>query len=137
MLQFEGELGERVLLRLKSELVIWLTTVSKDGTPQPNPVWFLWDGETCLIYSQPESVKVHNIMHRPMVSLHFEGASGGDDDVIVLTGEAHVIQHPVPIPQEYRQKYEKALRKINFTWEKMEQEYSAAITFRPVKYRGF
>jgi predicted pyridoxine 5'-phosphate oxidase superfamily flavin-nucleotide-binding protein len=26
--------------------VIWLTTVDADGTPHPNPVWILWDGDT-------------------------------------------------------------------------------------------
>jgi predicted pyridoxine 5'-phosphate oxidase superfamily flavin-nucleotide-binding protein len=33
--------GERVRRRLREEQVIWITTVGKDGTPQPNPVGFL------------------------------------------------------------------------------------------------
>ena len=98
-IQFSGELGERVLQRLEHEIVIWLTTVSKDGTPQPNPVWFLWDGETILIYSQPDAAKVHNITRSPKVSLHFEGADVVGGDVIVLTGEARVDLHSGSIPQ--------------------------------------
>jgi len=32
--------GERVARRLREEPVIWFTSTSRDGTPQPNPVWF-------------------------------------------------------------------------------------------------
>jgi hypothetical protein len=28
--------------RLKSESIIWLTTVTPSGQPQSTPVWFLW-----------------------------------------------------------------------------------------------
>jgi len=38
--------GERVQRRLATSKVIWLTTVGADGTPQPNPVWFVVDGES-------------------------------------------------------------------------------------------
>ena len=39
--------------RLREEPIIWLTTVRPDGRPHTVPVWFLWDGETFLIFSQP------------------------------------------------------------------------------------
>lgn len=39
------DFGRRVRERLTEESVAWLTTVGRDGTPQPNPVWFLWDGD--------------------------------------------------------------------------------------------
>ncbi len=41
--------GARVAQRLREEHLIWLTTVGADGTPQPNPVWFLWDGASVLV----------------------------------------------------------------------------------------
>ena len=34
--------------RLTGEMTIWLTTVGRDGTPQPNPAGFLWDGGDSL-----------------------------------------------------------------------------------------
>ena len=136
-IQFSGELGERVLQRLEHEIVIWLTTVSRDGTPQPNPVWFLWNGETFLIYSQPDAAKVHNITRSPKVSLHFEGADVVGGDVIVLTGEARVDLHTGSIPQAYRQKYKEGLKIFGYTWDQMQAEYSAAIFIKPTKYRGF
>lgn len=36
------EYGQAVCRRLRGELVIWLTTAAPSGTPQPSPVWFLW-----------------------------------------------------------------------------------------------
>ncbi len=42
------EFGQRVAGHLANDQVIWLTTVNPDLTPQPSPVWFLWDGETLL-----------------------------------------------------------------------------------------
>ena len=47
--------------RLRSEQVAWLTTVRADGQAQSSPVWFLWDGETFLVYSQPGAPKVRNV----------------------------------------------------------------------------
>lgn len=40
----DSEFGQRVRARLRDEQVIWFTTVGADGTPQPNPVWFIWQG---------------------------------------------------------------------------------------------
>ena len=43
-----GRYGERVRRRLTGEMTIWLTTVGRDGTPQPNPAGFGWDGGDSL-----------------------------------------------------------------------------------------
>jgi len=40
---------------------IWLTTVRSDGTPEPNPVLFFWDGSTFLIYGKRGSRKLDHI----------------------------------------------------------------------------
>jgi PPOX class probable F420-dependent enzyme len=47
------DFGARVARRLADETIGWLVTVDAEGTPQPSPVWYLWDGETILIYSNP------------------------------------------------------------------------------------
>jgi PPOX class probable F420-dependent enzyme len=59
------EAGGRADRRLREEEVAWLTTVRSDGQPQSVPIWFLWDGETCLIYSQPGRQKLKNITRIP------------------------------------------------------------------------
>ena len=42
--------------RLQREIVVWLATVSKTGQPQSSPEWFLQDGDSFLIYSQPMTI---------------------------------------------------------------------------------
>ena len=51
--------------RLRSEQVAWLTTVRADGQAQSSPVWFLWDGDSFLLYSQPDAQKLRNVAPTP------------------------------------------------------------------------
>ena len=48
------ETGAAAEQRMRTELVGWLTTVARDGTPQSSPVAFLWDGEVITIWSETE-----------------------------------------------------------------------------------
>ncbi|HEV3398549.1 MAG TPA: nitroreductase/quinone reductase family protein, partial [Actinomycetes bacterium] len=75
--------------RLRSEPVAWLTTVRADGQAQSTPVWFLWDGDTFLVYSQPDAPKVGNVTANPKVSLHLND-DGAGDDVVTFEGAATV-----------------------------------------------
>lgn len=80
--------GKRVAERLRTESVIWLTTVGQDGTPQPNPVWFLWDGgDGVVVYNAVSAYRVRHVRERPQVSLNFNSNAGGND-VVVLRGRA-------------------------------------------------
>ncbi|MFN2303735.1 MAG: pyridoxamine 5'-phosphate oxidase family protein, partial [Anaerolineales bacterium] len=97
MLSFNDEFGLHVIERLNQDPILWLTTVSKDGTPQPNPVWFYWDGEKILIYSQPFASKLKNIERNPKVSVNLEGAAIDGGDVVILIGNA-IIDRTAPLP---------------------------------------
>ena len=46
------DFGARVERRLRDEIVIWLVTVGPSGAPEPAPVWFLWDGQSFVVYSR-------------------------------------------------------------------------------------
>ena len=130
--------GARVARRLHDEEVIWLTTVGQDGTPQPNPVWFLWDGETILIYTMPDSYKVRNLRRSPRVSLHFDSGEGGED-VCVFTGTA-VQDEKSPLAHQnpaYLEKYREGIQNIEMTPESMGTAYNVAIRIKPEKLRGF
>lgn len=131
------DFGKRVQRRLREEEIIWLTTVGADGTPQPSPVWFLWDGESVLIFSKPETPKVRNIRHNANVSLHLD-SDGRGGDIIVLTGTATVEPHPdgAPAPLAYRQKYAQGIKNIGMTEETMLRAYSTAIHILPTHLRG-
>ena len=137
MIDLTTEFGARVEKRLLEEQVIWLTTVSPSGIPQPNPVWFYWDGDTVLIYSQPDAYKIKNLTNNPKVSLHFEGATEQSGDVIVLTGEAVMEENGSKIDPSYEEKYHQAIIDFDETPEDLFASYSVAIRVRIEKVRGF
>ncbi len=138
MLDFNTELGERVAQRLRDEQVIWLTTVSADGTPYPRPVWFLWDGEGILIFSQPEAGKVRQLAHNPHVALNFNSDAGGGD-VAVLIGEAQILKQPpaANLLKAYIEKYRQGIQEIGLTPESMQQKYSVPLRITPARMYGF
>jgi PPOX class probable F420-dependent enzyme len=79
LLDTTTEAGGRAERRLQSEEIAWLTTVRQDGQPQSVPVWFQWDGQTFLIYSQPGRQKLGNIAKNPRIDLNLNSnAHGGD-----------------------------------------------------------
>jgi PPOX class probable F420-dependent enzyme len=131
------DFGARATRHLEDDRIVWLATVGPDGTPQPSPVWFLWDGDTALIYSQPSAPKLRNIEQRPRVSLHFNcTASGGD--VVILTGDASLDTGTPPVNENaaYRDKYADGIRDIGMTPEAFAQAYSVPIRVRPTSLRG-
>lgn len=118
--------------RLRAEPVIWLATVRPDGRPHLVPVWFLWDGETILIFSQPNNQKIHNLRANPAVTLALEAANEGED-VAILEGRARLvspddIQASVPA---YVAKYEAGMAELGMTWETMSASYSQPIRVTP------
>jgi len=135
MIDFTTKLGSHAAKRFQQDYIIWLTTTSADGTPQPNPVWFYWDGEKILVYSQPTSRKLVNIRRNPRVSLNFQGNEEGGD-IIILTGDASIDEKPKHDPK-FIAKYREAIPKIGHTPETLAASYSVLITIRPSKLRGF
>ena len=131
------EFGAHVAKRLQQEEVIWLTTVRPDGIPQPNPVWFLWEGDTVIIYSQPGAHKVSHITSHPQVALNFNSTPDGSD-VVVFTGEAHIDPTPTLVNANpaYIKKYAQGITDINLTPERMAQEYSTVIRVTLKHVRG-
>ena len=132
-----SEFGARVVRRLAEDTIGWLTTVSADGTPQPSPIWFLWDGETVLIYSQPDTPKLRHIAANPHVSLNLDG-NGRGGDIVILTGEAQVddVAPSSDVLPAYQDKYAPGIRQLGMTAESFAQAYNVPIRFRPTKLRG-
>lgn len=88
--------GERVRRRLREEQVIWITTVGRDGTPQPNPVGFLLqDDNSILVYNAVRANRTGHVADRPRVSLHFDG-DGAGGDIVVFTGTARRVDDAPP-----------------------------------------
>jgi PPOX class probable F420-dependent enzyme len=130
--------GQRVRQRLRDEQVIWFTTVGSDGTPQPNPVWFLWEGTGAVIYNRPDANRLVHIRHRPQVCLHLDG-DGRGGDIVVLTGRAQVlVGYPLPhdVPG-YLDKYRESMIRVSGSPEAFSEAYPVPVLFDAARVRGF
>lgn len=131
--------GERVRHRLRTELVIWFTTVGADGTPQPNPVWFLWDeGDSVLVYNRRDAHRLAHVEQRPRVSLHFDG-NGRGGDIVVFRGEARLsdAEPPPHALPAYRDKYEQHMLRVRASLEAFSDAYPVALRVQIGGVRGF
>lgn len=137
-IDFTNGIGPAVLRQLESAQVVWLTTVGRSGTPQPNVVWFLWDGESALVYSQPSAARLRNIARNPRVALNFDTDASGSF-VHVLTGDA-MIDRSGPRADElpaYIQKYGSGIESLGMTPASFADDYSVLIRIVPERVRGF
>ncbi|MEU6642497.1 TIGR03667 family PPOX class F420-dependent oxidoreductase [Saccharomonospora sp. NPDC046836] len=130
--------GDRVRRRLREEQVLWFTTVGADGTPQPNPVWFLWDDGSLLIYNRAQANRLVHVRHRPHVSLHFDG-DGHGGDIVVFTGVASLAEdEPAPADHPaYLKKYAEGIRQVVGSVERFSEEYPVALRVRLERVRGY
>lgn len=138
MIDLNTKFGRKAKRRLKNEQEIWLTTAGADGTPQPRPVWFWWDGDTILIYSQTHAHKLKHIAANRNVALNFN-TGNADADVVVFLGTA-AIDRETPLPHKHKQyfkKYRSGIAGLNMTPEQFGAEYPVAIRITPNKLRGF
>ncbi len=137
MINWASEVGQRALARLNHEEVIWLTTISTGGIPQPRPVWFIWDGATFLIYSMPTAKKIAHIAQNPNVALHFNTDEGGED-VQVFLGRAELDPSVGPAKGNvaYCAKYHDGIRAIGMDEEQYSAIFSAALRVTPTWLRG-
>ncbi|MFT4036547.1 MAG: TIGR03667 family PPOX class F420-dependent oxidoreductase [Thermomicrobiales bacterium] len=131
------ELGRRASQWLSERELIWLTTVSPDGAPQPTPMWFTWDGASLLMYSQPDAPKLRNIAANSRVSLNFDSAEDGEA-FIVISGEAAADPAAAASNQNgaFVSKYAEGLVRIHMTPDSHAAMFSVAIRVTPTRLRG-
>jgi|SRR5690625_1176533 len=132
--------GRRVRDRLRDERIVWFTTVGRDGTPQPNPVWFIWneDDDTVMTYNLPSAHRMAHVAARPAVALHFNSDPQGGE-VVVLRGLAERAPEIGPPDQseQYLAKYRDAMSQVAGSVETFAATYSAPVRIRLTKVRGF
>lgn len=139
MIDLQSKFGRAVKRLLKNQYVIWLTTVDSNGTPQPRPVWFIWENDSFLIFSKADAHKVKHIAENPNVALHFNTDDTGDKHVIVFTGRAAIDADCPPAHKvsAYLKKYKSGIIGLNMTPEGFSAEYSTAIRITPANLRGW
>ena len=131
------EFGQRVERRLRAEKLAWLTTVDRAGTPQPVPVWFLWDGaDGIVIYSRPDTPKLRAIERNPRVSLNLDGDRNGGDIVVALGDAAVSDEPPAHEVPAYVEKYAPLIERNRWTPESFAADYSVPIRIIVQRVRG-
>ena len=138
MLDLDSPAGARADRRLRTEQILWLTTVRADGQPQSSPVWFVWDGETFLIFSQPAAQKLRNLAANPRVAVHVDTDAAGED-VLTIDGSAAVDADVPPSDQleEYQVKYREGIQAMGMTPAELAGDFSVAIRIRPARVRAW
>jgi PPOX class probable F420-dependent enzyme len=79
--------------RLRTDPIIWLTTVASSGRPHMVPMWFLWDSKAILLFSLPNTRKLRDIAANPAVVLALEATDQGYD-VVIVEGKATLVDDP-------------------------------------------
>jgi PPOX class probable F420-dependent enzyme len=138
MIDFTSRLGRHVKRRLGKEQIIWLTTVDFNDVPQPRPVWFHWDDETILIFSESGKAKLRHIERNPKISLNFNTDEDGGD-VAVIGGEARIMDAPPASNRvkAYLRKYREGIKSLDMTVAEFSAAYTVPILVTPKALRGF
>jgi PPOX class probable F420-dependent enzyme len=121
---------------LAADVVGWLTTVAADGTPQSSLVSFLWEGETILVYSQPDTPKLRNIARSPLVSFNLQSDPYGDH-MLIIEGTA-AEDRAVPPSDEhpaYAAKYREPLEHWDMDEAETARDFSVPLRITPNRVR--
>ena len=138
MLDVTTEWGQHAEQRLRTNIIGWLTTVGSDGRPYTVPVWFLWDGNAVLIFSQPEKQKIRNLRKNARVTLALDDTKQGED-VVIVEGTAEILDNPdiSATLAAYVEKYGPMMQDMNSSPESMAADFSVGIRVTPTKFRSW
>jgi PPOX class probable F420-dependent enzyme len=121
--------------RLRSEIMLWLSSVRPDGRPHLVPVWFLWDAGHLVVFSKPKNQKIRNIRANPNVVVALETRDDGED-VVLIEGRAALVERAdlSPTLPAFANKYAALIERLGWTPSAMAAEYSQAIEIVPVRF---
>ncbi len=126
--------------RLTIEPIAWLTTVDAVGRPRTSPVWFVWDGETVLVYSMAGTARTRNLAADPHVSFHLEGNHwAGTGDVVIVEGTARVDEAAPSADRNepYLEKYRLQMEVNGWTPEWFAEHYPVPVRIEVERLRSW
>jgi PPOX class probable F420-dependent enzyme len=113
-----------------------MTTVRSYGQPQSVPVWFFWDRDKFLVYSQPDRQKLRNIAREPRIGLNLNSNAWGSD-VVRVEGTAKIVEDAPPATRvpEYVEKHRDAIARIGFDPEGFVRALSVELRVTPTRWQ--
>lgn len=120
---------------LRTEPVLWLSSVRPNGGPHLVPIWFSWDGASILIASKPDAQKIRNLRANPTVMLAC-GEAEDDFDVGLLEGRAELLDSPASavLPAAHIAKYADRMAAIGLSRDDFVATYSQVIRITPTRF---
>jgi PPOX class probable F420-dependent enzyme len=127
--------ANRIDRLLRTEPVIWLSSVRPDGRPHLVPIWFSWDGRDILVASKPHAQKIRNLRSNPTVMLAL-GEAEDDFDVGLLEGRAQLLESPssAVLPARHLAKYTAQMAAIGLGQDEFLATYSQVIRITPTRF---
>ncbi len=124
--------------RLRSEAIIWMTTVTPSGLPQTSPIWFWWNNGGILMFSKDDTARIRNVMANPRVSLNLDGDGlGGAVVVIEATARIDRTHPPASEMPAYIAKYQRFLDEYEWTPESFSRDYPVPVLITPARLRSW
>jgi len=121
---------------LERDVVAWLTTVAPDGRVQSSVISFLHDGADVFFYSRPDTPKLRNIAHSPLVSFHLQSDPYGDHSLTIEgTAAIDTTIRPLDVHERYRAKYHEPHAHWGLDFTQTARDFSVPIRIRPTRVR--
>ena len=121
---------------LERDVVAWLTTVARDGRVQSSLISFLLDGADLFFYSQPNTPKLRNIAHSPLVLFHLQSDPYGDHSLIIEgTAVIDATIPPLDVHERYRAKYGEPHAHWGLDFTQTALDFSVPIRIHPTRVR--
>jgi len=121
---------------LETDVIAWLTTVAPDGRPQSSVISFLHESGTILFYSQPETPKLTNIAHSPLVCFHLQSDPYGDHYLIV---EGSAVEDRTVAPSDQHPRYHRKYLEPHAHWgmdvAEVARDFSVPVRIIPSRVR--
>lgn len=123
---------------LQCQDVVWLSSTRPDGGPHVVPLWFLWDGESILVFSKPHAQKIRNLRADPRVMVAV-GEPSAAFDVELIEAVAEVVPLPTRdvLPDSFARKYGERVARGGITCDRYADVYSQPIRIRPRRWLGW
>jgi len=127
----------RALELLDTREIGWLATNGRNGYPHAVPVWFVWHDGAVLTFSQPHAAKARNLEADRRAPFQLETSEDGEE-WLLLQGDVEILAEPTAVWIEavrgrYLEKYQTGLDALGWPLERIIDDFSLALAFRPHK----
>lgn len=134
MIETTLQIEPHIDAQLRIAPVAWLGAVRPDGAPHTVPGWFFWDGDSFLLFSQPNDQKLTNLRHSLKVTLGIP-LNPDASSVAIFHGDAELVdgQAQEALADAFVTKYREGIDAYGWDAAEIAHQYSVPIRIRPTR----